>query len=376
MVAQGIDHLWTAPWSWIMPGFAILMTVLAINLVGDGLLKALQPKRLKKMPLLDIRNLTIRLQTPEGLVPIIENVNLTMSEGEIHGLVGESGSGKSLIAKVILGLTHPAWNVYADRMMWDGMNLLEMSYYDRRALMGRDISMIFQEPSTYLDPSLTIAQQLYRAIEIKEKSIFFWKNKRQKFLEIKNWMHKVGIKNHEQVLQSYPWELSEGACQKIMIMMAIANHPKLLIADEPTNMMESSMQAQIFRLLSKLNQTQDLSILLISHDFESISSWTDKLTVLYCGQTVESGKSEDMITKPYHPYVQALLDNIAEFGRHPRARSNMPALKGHIPSLQHLPVGCRLGPRCPYAQKQCVEFPTPRKIKNHTYACHFPLHQE
>tara|TARA_B100001094_G_scaffold333165_1_gene409177 strand:+ start:3397 stop:4407 length:1011 start_codon:yes stop_codon:yes gene_type:complete len=328
------------------------------------------------MALLDIRNLTIELETSEGYVRMIDNANLSINEGEIHGLVGESGSGKSLMAKAILGLSHPSWKVSADRMIWDGINLLELSVAERRQLMGIDISMIFQEPSTFLDPSLTIEQQLSYILKPKKSSLFFWQDRKNKQLELKNWLHKVGIKNHKRVLESYPWELSEGACQKIMIMMAIANYPKLLIADEATNMMESSTQAQIFRLLSKLNQTQGLSILLISHDLESIVSWSDKLTVLYCGQTVESGVSMDMMAKPYHPYVQALLDHIAEFGRYPRARSDMPSLKGNIPSLQHLPLGCRLGPRCPYAHKSCIDAPLLKKVKSHAFACHFPRNQE
>ena len=333
-------------------------------------------RRKNKMPLLDIRNLTIEVDTPDGRVKALENANITIGNEEIHGIIGESGSGKSLLAKAILGIYDSNWRITADRMQWDHVNLLDLSSSERQQLMGSDIAMIFQEPSTCLNPALTIGQQMLEATPASSHPLLFWKHTNEKKKSAISWLHKVGIKNHQQILKSYPWELSEGACQKIMIAMTLANQPRLIIADEPTNAMDISTQAQIFRLLCKLNQVNGISVLLISHDLESIASWSDRLTVLYCGQTIESGASQDLLHSPYHPYTQALLDNIAEFGKNKRPKSTMPTLKGHIPSLQHLPVGCRLGPRCPYAQRKCIEFPPIKKVKQHFYACHYPLNQK
>ena len=197
------------------------------------------------MPLLDIRNLTIELDTPEGTVKVLEKVSLTINPGEIHGLVGESGSGRSLLAKAILGVLGPNWHIIADRMMWDGKNLLEMSSKQRRCLMGSEMAMIFQDPSGSLDPVKTIGSQLIEAM-VPNKNIPFWRRGKATYLNAQKWLHKVGIKKPKQLMKCYPWELSEGECQKVMIAMAVANHPKLLIADEPTIIATQSTAKRIY----------------------------------------------------------------------------------------------------------------------------------
>lgn len=250
------------------------------------------------MPLLDVRNLTIELDTPHGRVRALEKVSLTLNAGEIHGLVGESGSGRSLLARAILGIPGPNWTITADRMMWDGNNLMAMTAKERRNLMGSDMAMIFQDPSGSLDPAQTVGNQLMQAMP-KNPKHYFWQRHKHARLTAQKWLHKVGIKNPQKVMSSYAWELSEGECQKVMIAMAVANQPRLLIADEPTNSMELSTQAQIFRLLSQLNQLQNVSILIISHELETLAQWCDHLSVLYCGQVMESGPTEDLITQPF-----------------------------------------------------------------------------
>ncbi|WP_016587251.1 oligopeptide/dipeptide ABC transporter ATP-binding protein, partial [Yersinia pestis] len=189
-------------------------------------------------------------------------------------------------------------------------------------------------------------------------------------------LHRVGIKDHKDIMHSYPYELTEGECQKVMIAIALANQPRLLIADEPTNAMEPTTQAQIFRLLARLNQNNNTTILLISHDLQMMSKWATRVNVLYCGQTVESAVCEDLLSTPHHPYTQALIRAMPDFGRSLPHKSRLNTLPGAIPSLEHLPVGCRLGPRCPYAQKTCIETPRLRLVKNHAFACHFPLNLE
>ncbi|WP_394132620.1 oligopeptide/dipeptide ABC transporter ATP-binding protein [Shewanella maritima] len=327
------------------------------------------------MPLLDIRNLTLELDTEEGVVKVLEKVSLTINSGEIHGLVGESGSGRTLLAKAILGVLGSQWRIIADRMMWDGKNLLEMTSKQRRNLMGSDIAMIFQDPVGSLDPVRTIGSQITEALT-PNKTVPFWRRAKDTELNAQKWLHKVGIKNPKRLMKRYPWELTDGECQKVMIAMAVSNHPKLLIADEPTNSMEVSTQAQIFRLLTQLNQLQNVSILLVSHELETLVSWCDNLTVLYSGQIMESGNTTTIIEQPYHPYTYALLKNLPEHTGKMRHKALLPTLQGSSASLHHLPAGCRLGPRCPEAQRKCVQQPKLRHVKDRYYACHFPLNNE
>ncbi|GIU44213.1 peptide ABC transporter ATP-binding protein [Shewanella sairae] len=327
------------------------------------------------MPLLDIRNLTIELDTPQGRVKALERVSLMINPGELHGLVGESGSGRTLLARAILGVPGHNWTITADRMMWDGQNLMDMSAKQRRNLMGSEIAVIFQDPMGSLDPAITVGSQLIEAMPQDKKTSFWRRNKARKAVAQK-WLHKVGIKNTEEVMSSYAWELSAGECQKVMIAMAIANQPRLLIADEPTDSMELSTQAQIFRLLSKLNQLHSVSILLISHELDTLSGWCDQLTVLYCGQVMESGPTAEVLEQPFHPYTKALLDNMPDYSGGLAHKSMMQTLPGSSPALQHLPIGCRLGPRCPQAQKRCVSKPSLCHQKDRYFACHFPYNSE
>ncbi|MCO6552234.1 MAG: ATP-binding cassette domain-containing protein [Gilliamella sp.] len=328
------------------------------------------------MALLDIRNLTIEFITSDGLLRAIDRVNLKLSEGEIRGLVGESGSGKSLIAKAILGVTNHNWKISADRFYFNDIDLLKLTPRQRRKVISANISMIFQEPQSCLDPSMKVGQQLISAIPRRTFKGHWWQRlfwRKHRAIEL---LHRVGIKNHKEILKSYPFELTEGECQKVMIAIALANQPKLLIADEPTNAMEATTEAQIFRLLASMNQNVGTTILFISHDLQMVTRWTDRINVLYCGQTVEVADSKDLIKSPYHPYTQALIYAIPDFGKAMPHKSPLNTLPGVIPSLEHLPIGCRLGPRCPYAQKKCILAPELIPIKDHFVACHFPLNTD
>ncbi|MBL1378072.1 peptide ABC transporter ATP-binding protein [Zobellella iuensis] len=328
------------------------------------------------MPLLDIRNLTIEIDTPQGMVKAVDKFSLTLADGEIRGLVGESGSGKSLVAQTIVGIEKDTWRVTADRMYLDNIDLQSLSPKERRRIMGRDIAMVFQEPSSCFDPSEKIGAQLEEAIPARSFQGKWWQRwhwRRQQAVAL---LHRVGIKDHRMVMNAYPYQLSEGVCQKVMIAMAIANQPKLLVADEPTNAMEATNQAQILRLLERVNKLSGTTILLISTDMTAFARLTHNITVMYCGQTVESGTREQILTRPHHPYTAALLQMMPDLDGSLPHKSRLNTLAGVIPPLQSLPIGCRLGPRCPNAQKQCVITPPLAKVKGQIYYCHFPLNMQ
>ncbi|WP_028862920.1 oligopeptide/dipeptide ABC transporter ATP-binding protein [Psychromonas aquimarina] len=333
------------------------------------------------MALLDIRNLSIDITTAQGKVRVIDKASLTIVDGTIHGLVGESGSGKSIIAKAILGLHNPSWTVTADRMFLGSTDLSKLSSPERRKIMGKEIAMIFQHPRSYLDPSRKILSQIKEVLphsSLKSRFINIVKpTKKQSVMRrIYELLHKVGIQNDKAVLDSYPHELSEGVCQKIMIAMAVANSPRLIIADEPTNAMEAVTQAQIFRLLYKLNQLHNTAILLLSNNFGSISDLSDYITLVYCGQTVESGSYKQVMESPMHPYTETMIKTILNFDESIDHKSQLYTLPGNIPSANQLPIGCRLGPRCPRAQRNCVQNPDAVNYKGHIIRCHFPTLDE
>lgn len=325
------------------------------------------------MNLLDIRNLSIELKSGQKSILAVDQVSLTMKEGEVRGLVGESGSGKSLLAQAIIGVLDDKWKVHADRFHWRGQDLLRLTPNERRAVISKDVAMIFQEPMSCLDPTTTIGEQLEEAIDKEQLTGYFWQKRKQKKQAAIKLLHKVGISKHAECINSYPHQLTEALCQRIMIAMALARRPMLLIADEPTAAMESTNQGQIFRLLSSLNQLKNMSILLISHDLENITHWTNTITVMYSGQFVEAGTTEQIFNQPYHPYTRALVDSSPKANVQLPAKSRLMTLSGSIPILQHLPIGCRLGPRCPRAQQQCVETPKVKNHHGHQVSCHFSL---
>ncbi|MGB0895356.1 MAG: oligopeptide/dipeptide ABC transporter ATP-binding protein, partial [Parashewanella sp.] len=254
-------------------------------------------------------------------------------------------------------------------------NLLTMSLTERRQLMGNHIAMIFQDPSGSFDPAKSVGSQLLEVMPL-DKGTPFWQRSSNKKKQAEKWLHKVGIKDTKRVMESYAWELSEGECQKAMIAMAVANRPQLLIADEPTTNMESKTRSQIFRLLTQLNQLQNVTILLISHELENLTKWCNNLTVLYCGQVTESGPTDKVVSTPFHPYTKTLMNHIPDKQLSISHKSIMKTLPGSIPALQHLPIGCRLGPRCPKAERMCVNQPKLSQDKERSFACHFPYNRD
>ncbi|MBU3003288.1 oligopeptide/dipeptide ABC transporter ATP-binding protein [Paraglaciecola arctica] len=329
------------------------------------------------MVLLDIKNLTLEIDISGSWVKALDKINMVIHEKQIHALVGESGSGKSLIVKAIVGALPVRWRITADRMTWKGQNLLTMTVKARRKIIRKDISVIFQNPINSLDPLLTLGQQLQEMLPTDNltKTWFWQRNKQKRELAI-NLLHKVGIKNHQLCLSSYPHQIPNDVVQKFMIAMALASEPKLIIADDPTRGMEVTAKTQILKLLSRVNQVKSTSVLFVSHDLLAISNMASYMTVLYCGQTVESGDLLQLRKRAFHPYTQALLNSAPSFRKDLPPKSPLSSLDGTIPTLHNLPIGCRLGPRCPRARRECVAIPQIRRVHTHFYSCHFPLHWE
>ena len=325
------------------------------------------------MNLLDIRNLTIELDTPQGRITTVERFSLVVQDGEMRGIVGESGSGKSLVGRAIMGLLSSKWHVRADRLFFKGQDLQRMSREEMRSFMGTQASMIFQQPSTYLDPIAKIGEQLLEALpSSRNLSFAFWRKRSERLEKVTALLHRAGIRDHHRILKAYPHELSEGICQKVLIAMAIANEPELLIADEPTSTMDAITKSQIYKLIAKMNQVSNISVVHIFNELETAANWTDRVTIMYCGQAVEAGPTRQVIQQPMHPYTHALTTMI----NNNKEQQMLNVLPGTMPTLQHLPTGCRLGPRCPRAHKYCIETPRSLYLRNRSFRCHAPLNLE
>lgn len=324
--------------------------------------------------ILDIRNLTIELETSAGTVKVLDKVSLQLAEGEIHTLVGESGSGKSLLAKAIMGFINPRWKITADRLWWRHYDLLSLNATQRRLVTGRDMAMIFQNPGSYLDPNTKIGDQIRETIPKSDLKGIYLRRKASRTVRAERLLHRVGIKEADKVMESYPYQLSEGVAQKVSIAMAIAHNPKLLIADEPTTAMEPNTRNQIYRLLAKLSAGQGMSILMVTQDLTAVIPESQRISLVYCGQLMESGATEQLLTQPMHPYTQAMLQ-MSFFDQDVAPKTRLPTLTGAIPTLQHMPIGCRLGPRCPNARRDCIQQPRLTKFKQREFACHFPIRE-
>lgn len=326
--------------------------------------------------LIDIRNLSIYADAPHGEVKILDRVSLQIEEGEIHTLVGESGSGKSLVARAIMGFINPDWRMQADRLWFRGIDLLRLTSKQRREIIGVDIAMIFQDPADYLDPNATVLEQLREAILDQDLNVSFWQRRKARDQYAARLLIKMGVKNHQQILQSYPFELSEGAAQKVMIATAIAHRPLLLIADEPTTAMEPATRSQIYRLLAQLHAQYQMSILLITQDFSGLMRGTTHLSTIYSGQMMETGSRDELLKTPYHPYTDALSYTSLSQPERLVPKQRLQTLPELEPNLQHMPIGCRLGPRCPHAKRKCVQRPEKQTIGKHEFYCHYPLNMD
>ena len=297
-------------------------------------------------PTLQVESLRTYFYTEAGVVKAVDDVSFSVRPSTIHALVGESGSGKTVTAQSILRIVPKPGRIVGGRIVFEGRNLLDLDERQMRMVRGRRISLIQQDPTATLDPMFTIQDQLVEAIMVtteldREQA----KKKARKLLE------DVKIPGPENVLKSYPHQLSGGMRQRVAIARALAGNPKVLIADEPTTALDVTIQAQILELMRSLRDEYGLSIILITHDLGIVAQVADEVTVMYAGKVCESGSVDDIFHSPLHPYTQALLLSVPRVDKRVRLR----AIPGNIPDLVQPPQGCRFHPRCPYAVERCSQ---------------------
>lgn len=301
----------------------------------------------KQKILLDIKHLTTVFQTEAGQVKAVDDLSLVVPEGKSLGIVGESGSGKSVMSLSILRLVQEPGEIIAGEILMDGEDILKLSDKALRNLRGNKISMIFQEPMTSLNPVFTVGEQIAEVFQAhqglsKSKAL-------QKSVEI---LEQVGIPSPEKRVHQYPFELSGGMRQRVMIAMALACKPRLLIADEPTTALDVTIQAQILDLIRNLQTELNMSVIMITHNLGVVAETCDFVAVMYCGKVVEYTDVETLFAQPKHPYTIGLFNSLP---RHDEDKADLIAIQGSVPNPTELPPGCSFAPRCPDAQPLCEQ---------------------
>jgi dipeptide transport system ATP-binding protein len=323
------------------------------------------------MALVEIRGLHVDFGSPARPLPAVDGVDLDIGAGEIVGLVGESGSGKSMTGLALMGLVDAPGRVRAERVAFDDQDLLALSMRERAKLAGGRIAMIFQDPQASLDPCYTVGFQLDEAIRL-HGSAAERANPTARRERAVSLLREVDIPDPPQRLHAYPHQLSGGMAQRVMIAIAVAGRPRLLIADEPTTALDVTVQAQVLALLARLRREHDMAMLLITHDLPVVAETADRVVVMYAGQVMETGDVPAIFEAPGHPYTQALLDSIPE---HNEGRARLRTIAGVVPGIDDRPTGCLLAPRCERAEPICSsERPLLRGGGAHrAVRCHFPL---
>ncbi|NNF67560.1 MAG: ABC transporter ATP-binding protein [Gammaproteobacteria bacterium] len=318
-------------------------------------------------PILSVRNLSIEFKTERGLVRAVDDVSFDVAPGETLGVVGESGCGKTVTALALLRLIpSPPGRIVSGSINFDGCDLLSLSEKEMRDIRGSEISMIFQEPMTALNPVFTIGNQMTDVIRRHEP--LDGKAARKRALEM---LERVGIPIPEKRIDEYPHQLSGGMRQRVMIAMALSCGPRLLVADEPTTALDVTTQAQVMEQIVKLQEDFGMAVMLITHDLGVIAESCRRALVMYCGKLIEDAPIEALFAQPQHPYTQGLLRSI------PRIREQrldtLPVIAGTVPDLLHLPVGCRFADRCPRVQAQCRDSQPPLRVREQSrVACFHP----
>lgn len=297
--------------------------------------------------ILQINNLKTSFFTDEGEVKAVDGVTLGIPKGATIGVVGESGCGKSVMALSVLRLIDKPGKIIGGEILLNGKNILTMSEDEMLSIRGCAISMIFQEPMTSLNPVLTIGEQIREAYKIHQGM-----GKREAGSEAVKMLKLVGIPSPEKRMKQYPYELSGGMRQRVMIAMALACAPDLLIADEPTTALDVTIQAQILELIKELQSKLNMSVLIITHDLGIVAETCSYVAVMYCGSIVEYADAESLFDNPKHPYTAGLFNSLP---RHDVDREELEAISGSVPSPAEMPEGCRFMPRCPYAEEICAK---------------------
>lgn len=318
------------------------------------------------MSLLDIRNLSVEFPTAGGLLRAVDSVNLQIGEGEVVGVVGESGSGKSVSMLALMGLVAYPGQVTADRLTFGGTDLLDLPDKERRKITGNDIAMVFQEPMTSLNPCFTVGFQIMETLKVHEGGTK--KERRERTIEL---LDQVGIPAAATRLSAFPHQMSGGMNQRVMIAMAIACNPKLLIADEPTTALDVTIQKQILDLLLRLQDERGMALVLITHDMGVVAETAQRVVVMYAGQMVEVQAADDLFAEPRHPYTAALLDALPERGI---GKKRLPTIPGVVPGLYDRPNGCLFNPRCTHVSDRCLhDMPDYVEDEGRAVRCHSPI---
>ena len=318
------------------------------------------------MALLEIENLSVEFPSHTGVMYAVDGVSLSLDAGDVLGIVGESGSGKSVTMMALMGLVAYPGRVKADTLRFDGHDLLALKDRERRRLIGKDLAMIFQDPTTSLNPCFTVGFQLAETLKLHlgmDKAAA-----RKRSIEL---LEQVGISAPESRLGVYPHQLSGGMSQRVMIAMAIACNPKLLIADEPTTALDVTIQAQILDLLRSLQKDRGMALVLITHNMGVVSEMAQRVAVMYAGQIMEQQGSDTLFTSPQHPYTEALMAALPERND---GHSRLATIPGMVPGLYDRPSGCLFSPRCSYANDSlCQTRPDLRTVQNGVVRCHYPV---
>ncbi len=318
------------------------------------------------MALLEIDNLAVEFPTAAGVLRAVDGVSLRLDEGEVLGVVGESGSGKSVTMLALMGLVPYPGRVRADRLAFAGRNLLTLSAAERRRIAGKDVAMIFQEPTTSLNPCFTIGFQLVETLRLHEG--MDRAAARRRAVEL---LDQVGIPEPASRLRAFPHQLSGGMNQRVMIAMAVACNPRLLIADEPTTALDVTIQAQILDLLLSLQREWGMSLVLITHNMGVVAETATRVMVMYAGQIMEEQAAAALFASPQHPYTAALLAALPERSAGDRPLATIP---GVVPGLYDRPQGCLFSPRCLYATDHSRRVrPELRPWADGQIRCHYPL---
>ena len=326
------------------------------------------------MALLEIKNLHTYFTTRRGLIRAVDGVTLSVEQGKTLGVVGESGSGKSQTAMSILQLFEENQKIHEGEIIFDGKKISEFKEKELQKIRGNDISIIFQEPMTSLNPVLTVERQLSEVLMLHQGM-----TKKEAAIEAAVLLGMVKIPNPDVVVKQYPFELSGGMSQRVMIAMALACRPKLLIADEPTTALDVTIQAQILKLMNELKRDLNTAIMFITHDLGVINQMADDVAVMYCGQVVEQAPVEYIFQskgKYQHPYTEGLLKSIPSLTSDRGTR--LDAIPGSVPNPFDLPKGCRFAPRCKYATDKCRnEMPELKSVgENQMIRCFYPSKEE
>lgn len=317
------------------------------------------------MSLLNIRNLTVEFATAGGQFRAVDGVDITVDQGDVLAIVGESGSGKSVSMLAMMGLLPWTATITADEMSFDGRDIRKLSARQRRSVIGRDMAMIFQEPMSSLNPCFTVGFQIKEAL--KQHLNLDRKARHARAVEL---LDLVGIPAPEKRLSAFPHQLSGGMSQRVMIAMALACKPRLLIADEPTTALDVTIQAQILDLLSDLQKETGMALILITHDMGVVAETAQRVQVQYAGQKVEEQPVGTLFETPHHPYTSALLAALPERATERR----LPTIPGVVPGQFDRPQGCLFSPRCAMATDLCRMTPPPVQDARMGLArCHFPL---